>query len=778
MAKKQKIQSEAVVPQPEKIVAATTPPEATVKFDYTSLHSWLYEFKGQAIIVALLAFAFYCNSFSNEFAHDDGIVIVKNEYVLEGFAGIPAILTKDAYDSYYRQLNTSNQLSGGRYRPLSIVTFAIEQQFLGATAPEHVDSVLKQTISYGVTGPSQQKLVSNMHVRHVFNVLWYMLSVVVLLYFLRYIVFRKEPIMALIAAVLFTIHPIHTEVVANVKSRDEIMSLLFMCSTFIFAFRYDEDKTKKWLLAAGMVSYMFAFLSKEYAITMMALLPLAFYIFKGYSFPKSIQSILPYALVTSVYVAIRVNVMAPPYGNDGDPMMDLIITKFPFLAIIAGIYAIYSYIKPEKPGKTDQELFMKNVFVFLPYFAFAGLYLFQRYHAIPPVVASAGKEVLNNPYVYAEGTQKLATEIASTMSYLRMLIFPFPLSADYSYAQIPYKDFTNPLVWISIAVHAVLIGIMIMFFPKRQSLPSVPSAQQKSSTPIVTGRGIICFALAFYFLHLLLVCNIIFDIGATLGERLIYHSSVGFAIAAAYLLYKGALKIQPAAIGQKALAGLMTVLILLCGTETISRNANWKNDAALFTHDIKVVPNSVLVNANVAASYITMADYAKDSTERKKYLMDAVAILNHTLDIHKTFVAAYLNRGIAWYKLGEVDKCVENINHVKQLYPTYPTLPGMYKLICDYYLKIGWDQYGKFGKYMDAVEVYKKGLQVDSASVDLWYNMGGAYYTDKKFPEAISCFKTALKYQPNNAQAQNGLNAALSVMNNGGVVPQTPVDRK
>jgi tetratricopeptide (TPR) repeat protein len=394
--------------------------------------------------------------------------------------------------------------------------------------------------------------------------------------------------------------------------------------------------------------------------------------------------------------------------------------------------------------------------------------LLKRYQAIPPVVESASKEVLNNPYLYAVGPQKLATEIASSLSYLRMLVFPNPLSADYSYAQIPYKDFSHPLVWLSIAVHGALLVIMVLFFPRRQALPSVPSAAAK---PALTadGRGIICFAIAFYFAHLLLICNIIFDIGATLGERLIYHSSVGFAIAVAWLLYHGALKVKPVAVGQKALAGLLTIVILLSGYQTMSRNADWKNDSTLFTHDLKVVPNSVLVNANVAASYITLADFASDPVTKQKYLTDAVAILDHTLSIHKGFVAAYLNRGIAWYKLGNIDKCAENINMVRKLYPTYPTLPGMYKLISDYYLKTGWELYGKNGRYPEAIEVYKRGLQVDSTSVDLWYNMGGAYYTNKQYPEAIQCFKTALKYQPNNPQAQNGLNAAMSVMN--GIAP-------
>src|ERR1043166_894110 len=95
------------------------------------LPAWVSDFKIQAIIVGILSLVLYANTFNHEYALDDTIVIVKNEYVYEGFAGIPSILTKDAFDSYYKQFNSSNQLSGGRYRPLSIVTFAMEQQFLG-----------------------------------------------------------------------------------------------------------------------------------------------------------------------------------------------------------------------------------------------------------------------------------------------------------------------------------------------------------------------------------------------------------------------------------------------------------------------------------------------------------------------------------------------------------------------------------------------------------------------------------------------------------------------
>ncbi len=279
--------------------------------------------------------------------------------------------------------------------------------------------------------------------------------------------------------------------------------------------------------------------------------------------------------------------------------------------------------------------------------------------------------------------------------------------------------------------------------------------------------SIFLFAITFYFLHLLLVCNIVFDIGATMGERLIYHSSVGFVIAAAWLLVKGMEKIKDPSIAKASLAGVMTVIIVLFGIQTMARNAAWRNDATLFSTDIKTVPNSVLVNANVAASYITIADYQKTDSARRKYLYDAINILNHTLSIHRTFVAGFLNRGIAWYKLGDVDRARPNIDTVRSLYPNYPTLPGMYKLMSDYYLKNGWESYGKKGMYTEAIEEYKKGLKIDSTNVDLWYNMGGAYYTNKQYPEAAGAFQKALKINPNNQQAQNGLNATIQMLNGG-----------
>ena len=94
-----------------------------------------FPFKSQKapfIVIILLGLIFNLTTLNNEYALDDGIIIHQNDHVIKGIAGIKGILTKDAYESFYRKMNATDQLAGGRYRPLSVVSFAIEQEFIGA----------------------------------------------------------------------------------------------------------------------------------------------------------------------------------------------------------------------------------------------------------------------------------------------------------------------------------------------------------------------------------------------------------------------------------------------------------------------------------------------------------------------------------------------------------------------------------------------------------------------------------------------------------------------
>jgi len=545
--------------------------------------AWLYRFKVQALIIAVLSLVCYLNTTMNEAALDDSMVITQNEYVFRGVAGIPDILTKDAYDSYAKQFNGSNTLNGGRYRPLSIVTFALEQQVFGTVPQSKMDSFMNHAGQVGTKDPWSMRFAEEMHVRHLFNVLWYTLAVLALLYFLRTIVFPGNTILALLAAVFFSVHPIHTEVVANVKSRDEILSLLFICLTFIFSFRFRREK-KKWMMGAAMASYFLAFLSKEYAITLVVLLPLSFILFDGATLRRGIMASLPYYGVAVFYIFIRVGVV------------------------------------PVKTG-------------------------------------DASTELLNNPYLLASGTEKLGTEIAVALQYLRLLVLPYPLSADYSYNAIPYKDFSDPVVWLSVVVYGTLVFGSLYFYKR---------------------RDVLCFAIAVYLLPLLLVSNLFFDIGATMGERLVFHSSVGFAIGLAYLLYRGVERLKSVGARKYALMAATGIIIVPCCAATIARNEDWKNEFTLYSHDVHVVPNSVPVNGNLAAALVEKADFENSEQAKRDDLYEGIILENKAISLYTGYVAGYLNRSLAYLKLGQPDSVMSNLNMIRSIFPQHPILPEMY----------------------------------------------------------------------------------------------------
>ena len=611
-----------------------------------SKNSLFPNFKIQAMVLLIVGFILYGNSILNEYALDDGIVIEKNDYVQQGFKGIPKILKTDAYDSFYRSMNAKQQLSGGRYRPLSVVTFAIEQQLFGSKEKEK---------------PADDVAL----IRHLLNVVFYILSVIILLHFLQTFIFKDTPLVAFLTCLLFLIHPIHTEVIANVKSRDEILSFLFIILTFIKMFRYRESK-KPLQLFAALAFYFLALLSKEYAVTLIVLIPILLYIVKGDSLKESLIGVIPYFFVAALYLLIRFSIVGK--------------------------------------GATIEN-----------------------------------PDVLNNPYKFATSPEKWATKIEILNHYLRLLFFPHPLSSDYSYNTIPYTNFGNPMVWFAILFHLSAIVATIVLFVR---------------------RNILAFAFAFYLLHLFLICNLVMDIGATMGERLIYHSSFGFmiiiAVAINWLLEKIG-SVNSKKIARFAFAALITVC---CAAKVIPRNAQWKNDTTLFINDAETVPYSALVNGNAGKAYLDLADKPENKANEKDLIEKAIVHLSRSVDVHKAYVNGYLNLGVAYYKLKDYENARIQWDKVAEIYPNNPFLKRNYTVLAGIYYNKGMEKGGKAP--MEAIQFLEEAVRMDQGNAEYWYNLGGAYYTVKDFEKARNAWNTTLQLNPNKVEAQQGL-AALPI---------------
>jgi len=630
----------------------------------------LRDFKLQAIVIAILAFGFYINTKDNEYALDDDIVMRQNTYVQKGVNGIGEILSNDAYKSFYEGMGVEQQLSGGRYRPLSIVSFAIEQQLFGETYGERFEEVRDSLFEMQKKGisdiGSQSRLIgeknaleksikdSNIAIagtRHIFQVLWFILSMIVILRFLRNHIFRENTDLAFLTVILFVMHPIHTEVIANVKSRDEIFSLMFIVLTLEYFFRYDISKKRKDVLY-GLLFFFLAFLSKEYAVTLFVLIPAGLMIFHKRKFSELFgKLVVPFAAIGLTYLFIRIGV--------------------------GGL----------KGGPVDKK-------------------------SLDP---------LNEPYLFAKGPQEFLSKLNRLDDYVWLLIFPFPLAADYSYQHFPYSNITDPGVYLSVAVMLGMIYGTWKLWKMRHPL---------------------AFAMLFFFGFFFLINNIVFDIGATMGERLIYHSSLGFCMMLAWgIIWLGErLDVQKAKI---LVLGIVVAIGIPSCMLTLQRNKEWKNDETLFITDVKTHPESALCNGNAGARYMDRGiKFIKgDSTNQDSvnYYADiAIGYLQKSVELHPRYANGWLNLGLCYYNKKDYLHAADAWEKTYAIFPNNPILQGYAQML----VAIANEKAVK-KDYAGSAEFFNYGLRSYPADSKIWADYAGASFMSQNFAQAQVAFDQA-----------------------------------
>jgi Tfp pilus assembly protein PilF len=251
---------------------AAVPKAESVKVSgFSQLHK-------QILFVIIACIGLYANTLDMDYTLDDTLMITGNSFTKKGIHGIGDIFTNDAFVGF---LGKSNLLPGGRYRPLSQVMFAVEYQIFGF----------------------------NPFIGHLLNVIFYTLLCLLLFKVLR-MLFPEEDgkvkwyTIPFIATILFIAHPLHTEVVANIKGRDELMSMMGTLICLYLSLRYIE--TKKILhLAGSLILFILAILSKENALAWVVVIPFALWFFKKGTVRDRWISSLPLIAGIVVYAGIR-----------------------------------------------------------------------------------------------------------------------------------------------------------------------------------------------------------------------------------------------------------------------------------------------------------------------------------------------------------------------------------------------------------------------------------------------------------------------------------------
>ncbi|MCX6268228.1 MAG: tetratricopeptide repeat protein [Bacteroidetes bacterium] len=240
------------------------------------------------LFVFLFGAGLYLNTLPNKYAYDDFSVVEGNKFTRQGLTGIFGHLFNDSFTGFTGQ---KNLFRGGRYRPLSLITFSAEYQFFG----------------------------TNPFVNHLLNVLIYGLICLLLFkvladLFQEKMVFKRATdyflSLSLMSALLFASHPIHTEDAANIKGRDELMALLFGLLAWNSILIYTDKAKAIHALYAG-IFFFLSLMSKESASPLLILIPVSLYCFRSEKvFRRSVlRSSLVLLASFIVFMVIRQSVL-------------------------------------------------------------------------------------------------------------------------------------------------------------------------------------------------------------------------------------------------------------------------------------------------------------------------------------------------------------------------------------------------------------------------------------------------------------------------------------
>lgn len=235
---------------------------------------------------AVLGYLLYVNTLGHQYALDDYSVMKDNWVVKGGLENLGTIFTTE-----YRHGAWNSP--GSLYRPFTLLMFAVE---------------------WGISP-------DNPFLYHFINVALYAATGWVLWITWRRVLIDYPPVLAALATVIFMAHPVHTEVVANIKSRDEILSMLLCTGALYGVWRYFENNRTAWLVAA-VAMYTVGQFSKEGSITFLAVLPLAIWFFGKRTAGQSLGLTAWFLAPALVFLLIRFFVLKAQPGEEDFSILD------------------------------------------------------------------------------------------------------------------------------------------------------------------------------------------------------------------------------------------------------------------------------------------------------------------------------------------------------------------------------------------------------------------------------------------------------------------------
>ena len=527
------------------------------------------------LFVFCFGFILYANTLNHDYVLDDDIVTRKNVFVNKGIAGLKDIFTH----GYLYGFNGKNDQS---YRPLVLANLAIETQFFGSKPGTH----------------------------HFFNVLFYALSGVVLLFLMFHFFKEKSWLIPVAITLLFLAHPIHTEVVANIKSRDEVLSFLFVVTSLWALMKYNSTGKNSFLIAS-VFSYFLCVLSKETGLAMLGIVPFALYFFTDKSLKKIVITTSYFVGAAAVYFIIRASVMdSMTFAEGMSPINNsLMAAENGVEKFATNISIMGRYIK----------------LMFLPY----PLSYDYSYNQIPIIGATDWKFLLSLTTYGLLAFAALAGLKKKSILSFGIIVFVVMLVLVSNFLTMVGAPMAERFVYGSSLGFCIIVGYYIFKILKHEK----KDTNKLNSIPVfITGLIILIFS------------------GLTISRNQVWKNPES--------LYTSGIKSAPnSARAQNHYASYLRDLVETNPTDP--NVATWSNEAEkAYLKALDIYPAYTEASYNLGVLYFT--------TNRPDDALNAYA---KTLAAEPNYLNALNNTGVIYFNRGDYQKALENWNKVIQIDP-------------------------------------------------------------------------------------------------------------
>jgi tetratricopeptide (TPR) repeat protein len=250
--------------------------------------------------------------------------------------------------------------------------------------------------------------------------------------------------------------------------------------------------------------------------------------------------------------------------------------------------------------------------------------------------------LIDNPLAAASAPERVWTPLVLLARAVRLLLWPRPLSYDYSYDAIPLCDGPlDPRAWWGLAC---LLGM---------GLAAAVSARR---------RGHALWCVGFFALTWALVSNTFVRSGTIFAERLLYVPSAAFCWLVASLAVASADRISAVSrrprLGAWIAAPLFAGLCLAHAALAVARARDWRSELSLVESALPVVEASTRVQAQAGVRYLEQGQ-----------LGPAVLHLERAVEIWSDNTPAHFQLGRAYLLSGRPDRAIPHLEQARRGFP-------------------------------------------------------------------------------------------------------------